>query len=396
MRGGQPVRREALPIWPLPLSPEDRGAVAELLGGGSADDIRERVRRMEHKRAFEAAFAELCGTAHAVAVSTGTTALDLAIDALDLAEAGVVVAADYGHPSTVRQAARRHRLRLVDVEPETLCLSPRAVARALDAGDVRCVITTHLAGDLGAVAAIEEMCARAGVPLIEDASHAHGARGEGRCAGAFGAFGCFSLHETKNLPVGEGGILTVRDEKLFEALWRGHDIGRDPGAAPYDFVALGGNHRLGEIASLIGRIRLRELDAQCETRMAAATRLRALAPADGPLHFAAPGPGTTRHGYHFVPARYRPEHCGNLSRKRFILAMCAEGIPCNPGWPSRLSDIPAIRAHAEPADTPVAASALAETVWFDQRLLLVEGGPEQILQAAAKIQAHFSQRARAS
>ena len=342
---------------------------------------------MERKQLFEQAFAAYCGTSFAIAVNSGTTALDLCIDALDLEPGGVVVASSYGHPSTIRQACKRHRLLLVDVSAATLCLSAEATSAALESGlPVRCVITTHFAGQPGNVEHLAAVCRRAGVPLIEDASHAHGARVNGRSSGSFGDFGAFSLHATKNLAVYEGGVITCSDEALFRRVWRDHDIGRDAAAKPYDFVALGGNHRMGEATALMARHRLMQLEAQNARRAAGYAKLRAMLPAGSALELLPVEPGVEVHALHLVAARYRPEACSNLSRGRFVLALSAEGIACNAGWPCLLSEIAPVRPFCEAVDTPVAARAVTESVWLDQRLLLEEDGPQQIVDAILKIQ----------
>ena len=254
LRGGTPVRSEALPRWPPAPSEEALQELEELLTAPAVPGKPRAPWQMEQKRRFEEAFAAYCGTCHAIGVSSGTSALDLVVEALDLPADGVVVAANYGHPSTVQRAATRHRLRLLDVDPHTLCLAPAEVEEALGRGDVCCVLTTHFAGQPAGARALAELCATAGVPLVEDAAHAHGALAEGRRAGSFGLAGCFSLHGTKNLAGGEGGAVTTSDPELQRKIWRLHDIGRDPGSAPYDFVARGGNHRLSEPCALLARI----------------------------------------------------------------------------------------------------------------------------------------------
>lgn len=387
LRGGSPVRAEPLPPWPLPDRPETVEAVAALLSGRATAKAGNRLASTEQKELFEKSFADYCGTRFAVAVSTGTVALDLSIEALALPTGGVVIAANYGHPSTVRRAAQSHRLLLLDVAADSLCLSPDELAEALPRYDVRCVITTHFAGQPGGIERIASLCEGAGVPLIEDASHAHGAAVNGRRVGSFGKLGCFSLHSTKNLAAGEGGIITTWDEECFPNLWRSHDIGRNPDSSPYDFVALGGNYRLAEINALLALHRLNDLEKQNAKRMAAAEALRGQMPADCPLELLPLERGVELHAYHLLVARYRPEHCSNLSRARFILAMCAEGILCNAGWPAPLSKIGALKPHVESHNTPVADGFINDSVYIDQRLLLEEDGVGQILEALAKIKA---------
>jgi dTDP-4-amino-4,6-dideoxygalactose transaminase len=384
--GGSPTRDEPLPPWPS-LSEEAASELASLVAHGPwALGQKNSPAGGKYKALFEEGFAALCGTRFALAVSTGTTALDMAVEALGLKPGGLVVAANYGHPATIRRAAQSHRLLLLDVRRDTLCLDPAQLEAALGR-DPRCVITTHFAGQPGGVEEIAALCREARVPLIEDASHAHGATVRGRVAGSFGDVGCFSLHATKNLPAGEGGIITLDDEELYRRLWREHDLGRDRGEGPYCFSTLGGNHRMSEVHALLalsGLPRLKDESARCS---AAVEELRRRLGDGGPLELLAVEPGVDLHTYHLVVTRYRPERCRGLSRKRFILAMCAEGIPCNSGWPATLAGLPFIRPLAEPHATPEADRSLGETVWFDRGLFLQEEGVGQLVAAVEKIKA---------
>lgn len=380
-----PAARPApMPQWPPPLGAEFLEQAAALLADpGQGESGPRAMAPMKQKRAFEAAFAALCKRRHAIAVNSGTTALDLAVEAFDAPADAVVVAANYGHPATIQRAARRHRLRLIDIDPASLCMDPEALAAALAPGDVGMVLVTHVAGNGGRIDEIAALCARQSVPLIEDASHAHGAMHRGRPLGSYGQIGCFSLHATKNLSCGEGGILCLDDEQLYTRIWRLHDIGRDPDAAPYAFETLGGNYRLSELAALEGRHRLRALPRQVEVRNANARRLSdALGQSHCllPLSNADPGPA----GWHFFPAWYRPEFCGGLSRTRFVPAMHAGGAPCYAGWPTPLSRMKPFAALAEDIPTPQAERACAEQVWLDGRLLLMDDGVERVLSALTR------------
>lgn len=385
LRGGDKVRPEPLPPWPPALDPEARTALLDAVAGGA-----ERSRLTRRKSAFEEAFAAHCGTRHAIGVNSGATALDLALESLALSPDAVVVAADYGHPSTVRLAAERHRLRLLDIDPDTLCLSPDRLAEALARGDVGCVILTHVAGQIAHAPRIVRLCAGAGVPLIEDAAHAHGAAlRDGRRAGCFGTLACFSLHDTKTLPAGEGGVIVLDDDRLADRIRLRHDIGRRPGAGPYDFAALGGNHRLSEAAALLAQARLTRLDADNARRHAAVERLRACLPEDAPLALLPPGEAVAIHPHHVLPTRYRPERCEGASRQRVLLALSAEGIPCSGGWPRPLRALPGL-GETPSTSHPATDRAVADAVWIDHRLLLDPRGPDQIVAAVEKLRRHAS------
>jgi dTDP-4-amino-4,6-dideoxygalactose transaminase len=387
IHGGPPTVDEPLPRWPR-LSPEQAGEVARCLAErpwalGQPDGQPGGF----FKARLEADFSRLVGVRHALAVSSGTAALDLAFEALEVPADRLVVAANYGHPSTVRRAALTHRLLLLDVDPQTLCLDADGVRDALARHDVGCVIATHFAGQPAGADALAALCEAAGVPLVEDASHAHGARLGGRAAGSFGRLGCFSLHATKNLPSAEGGAITFDDDALYARLWPAHDLGRARGAAPYDFQTLGGNFRMSELHAAVALAELPAVEERAWARMARVDSARA-ALAGGPLEVLERAPGVDLHAHHLVPARYRPERIGGVSRHRFVLALAAEGVPCTTGWPRTLSSIAALRERCVPHPTPIAEAATAESVWLDRRLFDDGRLAELVPMAVAKVAAH--------
>lgn len=377
-------------LWPPPLGAPFFADLARLMADPTQGETGPRAYApMKQKRLFEQEFANLCGRRFGVAVNSGTTALDLAVEALELPRHAVVVAANYGHPATIRRAALTQRLRLIDVEPRSLSMCADALAEALRPGDVGLVLVTHFAGHAGRIHDIARICRTQSVPLVEDASHAHGAVFGGRRAGGIGDIGCFSLHATKNLSCGEGGILCLDDEVLYRRIWRLHDLGRDPEGLPYQFESGGGNFRLAEFPALEARHRLASLPEQLEQRNAAAKELIQGLDQDSCLQ---PVRGAEEDfaGWHILPMWYLPEHCGGMSRQRFVLSLSAAGVRCSTGWPSPLDQLPSFREVAEPQSTPVTNRACGEQVWVDGRLLLQQGGVGRLFNALARIKARRS------
>lgn len=385
LKGGSPVRSEPLPRWPGLTAEQAASLVARLTDGPWALGQLGCPPGGVQKAELEREIATLVGTKHALAVSSGTTALDLAIEALELEPQGVVVAAAYGHPATVCRAAAGHELLLLDIDPETHCLAPAELERALASERVRCVLTTHFAGQPGGIEELRRLCQARGVPLIEDASHAHGAAIRAGAAGSFGDLGCFSLHATKNLPAGEGGIITTNDTARYERLWELHDLGRKKGVTPYEFCRLAGNHRMSEVHAAMALLGLPTLLARAAARRQRVARLRhALLEIPG-LELLPEMPGLERHAYHIVAARHDSSGFAGLSRQRVILALCAEGIPVYGGWPRLLSNVPGVRERCRPHDTPVAAAAIEHAIWFDGRLFDDDLATEQTVEAVRKL-----------
>jgi perosamine synthetase len=239
--------------WP-DLGEEELAAVAAVFESGQLT-MGPRVAE------FEAALAAACGVEHAVAVSSGTAALHLAVLALGIGPGDEVLVPAYTFPATANVVAMAGAIPvLVDVDPETMNLSPEAVSDAVTER-TRAVLVVHL---FGRPARWEEIEAAVpdGVMLLEDAAGALGARRGGRACGGLGRLGCLSFHPRKIVTTGEGGAVTTNDAELAEAIrtmrhhgWRGTDM-----------PAPGLNYRLPDILCAVGSSQLRRLEALLEER----------------------------------------------------------------------------------------------------------------------------------
>lgn len=165
--------------------------------------------------AFEAAFAEFSGTAHAVAVANGTDALEIGLRALGI-QAGdeVATVANAGMYATTAIRAIGATPVYVDVDPETLLMAPAALEAAMGP-ETRAIVVTHLYGQMARMPEILAVGQKWGIPVIEDCAQAHGARLSGSPAGSWGAVGTFSFYPTKNLGAyGDAGAMVTSDPAL--------------------------------------------------------------------------------------------------------------------------------------------------------------------------------------
>ncbi|MGW4893656.1 DegT/DnrJ/EryC1/StrS family aminotransferase [Kitasatospora sp. NPDC004240] len=230
---------------------------------------------------FEQAFAAEHGAAHAVAVASGTAALEVVLRTVGVKGRDVVVPAVtfYATAGAVLHAGGRPVF--ADVDPATLALGPAELEAALTP-DTAAVVLVHIGGLITPrVDAIRELCDRRGIPLVEDAAHAHGSSFEGRSAGSFGLAGAFSFYPTKVTTSGEGGmILTGSPELRDEAR-----IHRDQGKGSFTtnhHVREGASWRMSELNAAVGTVHLRRLKEFVETRRRVAQRYdAALAGLDG-------------------------------------------------------------------------------------------------------------------
>lgn len=230
--------------------------------------------------AFEAEFAQYVGTDNAVALSSGTAALHLALVLLGVGPGDEVVV------PTLTFAASAFATRYVGAEPVfvdsdagTWNLDPGLLEEELDERAERgelpaAVIAVDLYGQTADYAPIVAMCARYGVPLIEDAAEALGATYHDQAAGTFGAFGAFSFNGNKIMTTSGGGMLVARDGSLADRARILAAQARDP-ALHYEHSQLGFNYRMSNLLAALGRAQLAALDSRLARRRAIKAQYRA-------------------------------------------------------------------------------------------------------------------------
>jgi perosamine synthetase len=203
---------------------------------------------------LEALLADAAGTRHAVAVSSGTAALHVAVLALGLGEGDEVLVPAYTFPASANVVALAGaRPVLVDVDPVTMNVDPAAAARRVTPR-TKAVLAVHL---FGRPARLEEL---PDLPVLEDAAGALGAERHGRRCGGLGVVGCFSFHPRKIVTTGEGGAVTTQDDVLAERARSLRHHGWSPSDAYDDMPAGAYNYRLSDVLCALGIPQLRRLD----------------------------------------------------------------------------------------------------------------------------------------
>jgi perosamine synthetase len=276
--------------------PPDRAeiaaAVTEILASGS-------LTLGPYTKRFEEAFAAAHVVPHAVATSSGTAALDIALRVADVRGRDVVVPANTFYATAAAVLAAGGRPVFADVEPDTLALSRDTVVPALTPRTAA-LVHVHIGGMISPdIIGVRSLCAERGIALVEDAAHAHGSTLDGRFAGAFGVAAAFSFYPTKVVTSGEGGMVaTASGELAGEAR-----IYRDQGKG--DFTA---NHhvrqgyawRMSEVHAATGLVHLRRMtEFILRRREVAAAYDKALAGLDGLTPLAEP-PGSRGNVYKYV------------------------------------------------------------------------------------------------
>jgi dTDP-4-amino-4,6-dideoxygalactose transaminase len=218
----------------------------------------------EPVRKFEQDFAAYCGAKEAVAVSTGTSALHLALLAANIGPGDEVITVPMTFVATVAAILYAGATPvLVDVDPETFTMDPEAFEAAITSR-TRAVLPVHLHGRLANMDAICKIARLHDVMIIEDAAQAHGAERDGQRAGTFGAMGCFSFYPGKNLGAcGEGGAVVTDDPEIAAKLRCLRDWGQE---GKYNHVRHGFNYRLDAVQAAVLSVKLQFLPAWTEAR----------------------------------------------------------------------------------------------------------------------------------
>ena len=223
----------------------------------------------ENNREFEAAFAEAHSAPYAVAVSSGTAALEIILRCTDVADHDVIVPANTFAATGFAVLRAGANPVFADVDRDTFALSPATVEAAITE-NTKAVVLVHIGGLIPpGTLALRRLCDERGIVLVEDAAHAHGCSHDGRFAGSFGVAGAFSFYPTKVITSGEGGMIVTSDERIRDDAI----VYRDQGKAGF----LGNVHikegyawRMSELHAAVGLVHLRHLDDFVRTRQQAA------------------------------------------------------------------------------------------------------------------------------
>jgi 3-amino-5-hydroxybenzoate synthase len=307
------------PEWPQYDDTERAGLVRALeqgqwwrMGGSEVDS-------------FEREFAEYHGAAHALAVTNGTHALELALQVLGVGPGTEVIVPAFTFISSSQAAQRLGAVAVpVDVDLDTYCIDV-AAARAAVTDRTRAIMPVHMAGHFADMDALAELSAETGVPVVQDAAHAHGAQWRGRRVGEHGSVAAFSFQNGKLMTAGEGGAVTFPDEDTYQEAFLRHSCGRPRTDRRYFHQTSGSNFRLNEFSASVLRAQLARLDGQIDTREQRAPLLARLL---------AEIPGVVPQGRHEhanrVPhymAMFRVPGLGEERRNKLVDELISRGLP---------------------------------------------------------------------
>lgn len=245
-----------IPIAKPEIGTEEIDAVKEVLESGMLVQGKK-------VKEFEENFAEYIGVKHAVAVSNGTVALDVALKTLDIGPGDEVITSAFSFIASSNCILFQNAKPVfADIDPKTFNIDPSDVAKKITA-KTKAVLPVHLFGHPAKMDELKEIAEDKKIVVVEDAAQAHGAEYKRQKAGSLGTMGCFSLYATKNMMTGEGGIITSSDQKLADKMRLIRSHGE---VKKYTHDILGFNYRLTNLNAAIGLVQLKKLDRFNEKR----------------------------------------------------------------------------------------------------------------------------------
>ena len=343
--GGTPVRTKPFPHWPDYGEEEITAATTVLKSGKLARQSGSWVNQ------FEQDFAEKFGAKHAVAVSSGTAALHVALAALGIGPGDEVINTPHCFIGTATPVVHSAAVPVfADIEPKTFNIDPQTIAARITPR-TKAIIPVHLNGCPAEMDAILDIARQHKLFVVEDAAQAHGGEYRQQMVGTIGDIGCFSFWEDKIITTGgEGGMLITNDSELAKRAKKFHHHGEDrrdgayyKGERLYHHATLGYNYRMTEIQGAIGTAQLKKLDKYVAARRKHSHHLtELLTPLEGILP--PYEPPHVKHVFYKYIIRLDREIL-DIDAEQFVKTLSAEGIPCSRRYPTPLHQQPVFVEH---------------------------------------------------
>ncbi len=294
--------------------------------------------------AFCKEYAQFVGTRHCVGLANGTVTLQCALQAVGVVPGDEVIVPALTWVATMQAALDIGAdVVLADIDPETLCISPAAIEKAVTRR-TKAIVPVHLYGCMCDMDAIMKIARQRKLKVVEDAAHQQGSQWRGQGAGGIGDVGSFSFQQSKILTSGEGGAVTCNDEDIYRTIFALKQVGWmpdpavpfKPGVAPK--LVSGNrychNYRITEMQAALLRGGLARLTRQTRLRETNAAILAAgLERLGGPLRAARRDPRVTRQAYYAMIFHFDPARAEGLTLAQYRKALEAEGIQFHPTYP---------------------------------------------------------------
>ena len=381
-----PQRRRELPFYVPDIQPIDIDEVVDTLYSGWITTGRK-------VKLFEEKFADYVHARHAIAVNSCTGGLHVALAAADVGSGDEVIVPSMTFCATANVVVYVNAVPvIVDVEPDTLNIDPRAIEDAVTPR-TKAIIPVHLYGHPVDMGQITPLAAAHRLNVIEDAAHAIAAEWQGGRIGSLSQATVFSFYATKNLTTAEGGMITTNDDAYAAQMriWVLHGMTRDAwkrytseGSWYYEVVAPGFKYNMMDIQAALGLHQLDRIEAITRRREHLAARYTEGFASVPEIILPAHRSGV-RHAWHLYPIRLRLEML-NIGRDSFITALKAEGVSTSVHFiPLHRHPYYRDRFGLDPADFPIAEAAYQQLISLPLYTRMTEQDVDYVVEMVQRI-----------
>lgn len=390
--GGEKINNREFPSWPQ-YNSDDELALLDVLHSGYWSQSNKKVLAnstiQSYVDRFESKIAEKTGCKHVLAVSNGTNALEIAVKAIGIIPGDEVIVSSYSFVSTVSCVLAAGAIPVfADINYHTWNMDADSLRKSITS-KTKAVIPVHFGGLPCDMKQIMAVAKEHDLIVIEDAAQALGASISGKWVGNFGDIGCFSLQSSKNLTCGEGGIITTDNEEYYQKMYSLHNLGRVENGFWYEHKTWGSNYRITEFQAALACSQFRRLEEQEYIRRNNAIYLSLLLHDIPGIKLREVDSEKYSPVYHLYCFTFHAECWNGLSRKRFVMLLNSEGIPCSEGYKYPLYKYKYVEEYCRlnRADSinccEVCEEISEKAVWLHNNILL--GDKEQIENIAKAI-----------
>ena len=376
INGGKPVSPERVSLVKPTFYKKDEEDICKILRSAY-------VRQGPYTKQFEEQFAETVDAKYAYAVSSGTAALHIAYLSL-LKPGDEVIAPAFTFIATISTVYFSNaKPILADVNPYDYLLDPEDVKEKITT-KTRALAPVHLFGNSCDMKTLNEIAEDHNLYLVNDCAQAHGTLYNGKDLGSYETLNCYSFYPTKTLTMGEGGIVTTNDEKLYTrgCLLRSH--GDD---ARYHHIIYGLNYRPTDISSAIGINQLAKLDQYLKARRHAGKKLKqAIDKIDAVTPQAITPNSNPSYSYFSVRLELEQLKC---TRDQFMKALQAENIDCGVHYPIALTQQPVVKELYPPQSCPVSEDLATRILSLPMHPFLTDQELDYIIEGVEKVVNHY-------
>jgi len=318
LTGGAPAVTIAAPSWPIAGDQEAKW-MEEVVRSGKWSWMGE------HEKAFCEDYASFIGTKHCLCLANGTVTIQCALQAVGIVPGDEVIVPGLTWVATAQAALDiGANVVLVDIDPETMCIDPKAIEAAITP-KTKAIVPVHLYGCMCDMDAIMDIAKRYNLKVVEDVAHQHGGQWRGKSAGAIGDAGSYSFQMSKVLPSGEGGAITCNDDEVYRVAFALKQVGWAPDMTAGNVY--GHNYRITEMQCVLLRGGLSRLAEHTKLREENAAYLsEKLSEIGGPFRAAKRDERVTRQAYYAMTFHFDPEKAEGVNKGQYMAALQAEGF----------------------------------------------------------------------